>query len=249
MYRDSGMLSRYNIQWMSDDKFWLCAISFVRFSFVFSLAKWPLVRVQYPLVRSTSWVSGSLKWRHNGRYGVSNPQPHDCLLRRLFRRWSKKSLKLPVTGLCAGNSPVTGEFPAQMASNAENVPMWWRHHDDGNSSWYKQSAQCSKRVCIGIFVMAVCLRCLCYHIMSVASYRSCKSWGFVSITTVRSMVCACLQVHGYTIAWRPYSFSHYYPDSKVHGANMGPTWVLSAPDGPHVGPMDLTIRVYFNIVI
>ena len=26
------------------------------------------------------------------------------------------------------------------------------------------------------------------------------------------------------------------PDSKVHGANMGRTWVLSAPDGPHVGP-------------
>ena len=31
------------------------------------------------------------------------------------------------------------------------------------------------------------------------------------------------------------------PDSKVHGANMGPTWVLSAPDGPHVGPMKLAI--------
>ena len=31
-------------------------------------------------------------------------------------------------------------------------------------------------------------------------------------------------------------------DSKVHGANMGPTWVLSAPDGPHVGPMILAIR-------
>ena len=30
--------------------------------------------------------------------------------------------------------------------------------------------------------------------------------------------------------------------SKVHGANMGPTWVLSAPDGPHVGPMNLAIR-------
>ena len=24
-----------------------------------------------------------------------------------------------------------------------------------------------------------------------------------------------------------------YPESKVHGANMGPTWILSAPDGPH----------------
>ena len=34
-----------------------------------------------------------------------------------------------------------------------------------------------------------------------------------------------------------------YPDSKVHGANMGSTWVLSAPDGPHVGPMNLAIRV------
>ena len=32
------------------------------------------------------------------------------------------------------------------------------------------------------------------------------------------------------------------PDSKVHWANMGPTWVLSAPGGPHVGPMNLAIR-------
>ena len=24
-----------------------------------------------------------------------------------------------------------------------------------------------------------------------------------------------------------------HPDGKVHGANMEPTWVLSAPDGPH----------------
>ena len=33
------------------------------------------------------------------------------------------------------------------------------------------------------------------------------------------------------------------PDNKIHGANMGPTWVLSAPDGHHVGPMNLAIRV------
>ena len=41
----------------------------------------------------------------------------------------KKNIKLHVTGLCAGNSPVTGEFPAQMASNVENVSIWWRHHE------------------------------------------------------------------------------------------------------------------------
>ena len=32
------------------------------------------------------------------------------------------------------------------------------------------------------------------------------------------------------------------PDSNVHGANMWPTWVLSAPDEPHVSPMNLAIR-------
>ena len=53
----------------------------------------------------------------------------DCLLNRLFRRRSKKALKLRATGLCEGNSPVTGEFPAQRTSNAENVSIWWRHHE------------------------------------------------------------------------------------------------------------------------
>ena len=39
--------------------------------------------------------------------------------------------------------------------------------------------------------------------------------------------------------------SKNYPESKVHEANMGPTWVLSAPDGPNVGPMNLAIRVVY----
>ena len=41
---------------------------------------------------------------------------------------NEKKSKLRVTGLCV-DSLVTGEFPAQMASNAENVSIWWRHHD------------------------------------------------------------------------------------------------------------------------
>ena len=70
----------------------------------------------------------SLQWRHNGRDSVSNHQPHDCLLNRLFRRRSKKTSKLRVTGLCAGNSPGTGEFPAQMASCAKKISISWCHH-------------------------------------------------------------------------------------------------------------------------
>ena len=70
-----------------------------------------------------------LRWRHNERDCVSNRQPHDCLPKRLFRHKSKKTWKLRVFGLCEGNSPVTGEFPAQRASYAENVFICWRHHD------------------------------------------------------------------------------------------------------------------------
>ena len=64
----------------------------------------------------------ALHWRHHGRDGVSNHRRLYCLLNRLFRRKSKNTSKLRVTGLCEGNSPVTGEFPAQRTSNVKNVP-------------------------------------------------------------------------------------------------------------------------------
>ena len=45
----------------------------------------------------------------------------------------KENVKAPRhSPLCAGNTPVTGEFPAQMASNAENVSIWWPHHEEKN---------------------------------------------------------------------------------------------------------------------
>ena len=46
-----------------------------------------------------------LQWRHNDHDGVSNHQPHGCLFNHLFRRGSKKTPELRVTGLCVGNSP------------------------------------------------------------------------------------------------------------------------------------------------
>ena len=64
---------------------------------------------------------------HNERDGVSSDRRLDCLL-HFFSRRSKKTSKLRVTGLCEGNSMVTGEFPAQRASSAENVSIWWHHH-------------------------------------------------------------------------------------------------------------------------
>ena len=77
-------------QRVNDEKFWC---------FRCDLDKRPVV---YTLV----WCHyNTLQWRHNDHDGVSNHQPHGCLLNRLFRRKSKKTSKLRATGLCVGNSP------------------------------------------------------------------------------------------------------------------------------------------------
>ena len=65
----------------------------------------------------------ALQWRHNGHDGLSNHQPHPCLLNRLYRRISKKTSKLCVTGLCVRNSPVTGEFPHKWPVTRKIFPL------------------------------------------------------------------------------------------------------------------------------
>ena len=95
----------------------------------------------------------ALRWRHNERDSVWKHQPHNCLLDRLFRRRSKKTSKLRVTGLCAGNSPGAGEFPAQMASSAENVSIWWRHH--GLTEYPMCACRCVAQICYPATASAV----------------------------------------------------------------------------------------------
>ena len=102
-----------------NDRLYLSVYNIIRIGFWLTLI----------LVQSRTAAINILQWRQNGYDGVSNHQRRDCLLNRLFGHRSKKTSKLRITGLCARNSPVTGEFPAQMASNTENVSFWWRHHE------------------------------------------------------------------------------------------------------------------------
>ena len=81
-----------------------------------------------PVEQRIKWLP-PLQWRQNERDGVLYHRRLYCLLNRLFRHRSKKASKLRVTGLWVGDLTGTGEFPAQKASNAENVSIWWRHHD------------------------------------------------------------------------------------------------------------------------
>ena len=62
------------------------------------------------------------------------------------------------------------------------------------------------------------------------------SWTTVSCY----LICVNISNCSHTMYWTWYQWGrnehHVIPDSKVQGANMGPTWVLKDPDGPHVGP-------------
>ena len=102
-----------------------------------------------PLAADNNFVLRQpLRWRHNEPDSVSNHQPCDCLLKRLIRGRPKKTSKLRVTGLCAGNSPLTGEFPAQRASYAGNVSIWWHHHEQNWERHWKGPIRA--RVCLSV---------------------------------------------------------------------------------------------------
>ena len=80
---------------------------------------------------SAAHYTESLQWRYDERYGVSNHERLDYLLNYLFKYITMKTRKLCVTGLSEGNLLVTGGFPLQRASDAENASIWWHHHDRG----------------------------------------------------------------------------------------------------------------------
>ena len=67
---------------------------------------------------------------------------------------------------------------------------------------------------------------LCFLFRWVSEKKMLTHWSYIFLLLPHWLIKFCM-----------------YPDSKVYGANMGPTWVLSFPGGPHVGPMNLTIRI------
>ena len=104
----------------------------------------------------------TLRWRHNGRDGVSNHPPHDCLLNRFIQTQINENITAPRHWPLCGE--FTGEFPAQMASNAENVSISWRHHE----------LKFNNRTVVNGYALSPITRCVC----RVASL-SCPLWAIV----------------------------------------------------------------------
>ena len=70
------------------------------------------------ITMTSQWVGWRLKSPASGLF----TQP-------FIRAQIKENIKAPRHWPLCGNSPGTGEFPAQMASNSETVSIWWRHHE------------------------------------------------------------------------------------------------------------------------
>ena len=84
-----------------------------------------------------------------------------------------------------------------------------------------------------VFFAVIQTMVLKFHKKKDSSDTACSVLSFTPIGQIMSK---CHRCHCNSLLYRN------TPDNKVHGANMGPTWVLSAPDGRHVGPMNLAIR-------
>ena len=87
-------------------------------------------------------ICAPLHWRQNDHDGVSNHQPHGCLLNRLFRCRSKKTSKLRVTGLCAGNSPGPVNSPHKRPVTRKMFPfddviMLYEYSNQPKMTWWE----------------------------------------------------------------------------------------------------------------
>ena len=108
-------------------------------------------------------VLESSQWRHNNHNGVSNHQPHGCLLNCLFRHRSEKTSKLRVTGLCAWNSPGPVNSPHKGPVTRKMFPFddvimwqhgtWIRHWSYHLSQWwvFLEEIGCGAAECDGIY--------------------------------------------------------------------------------------------------
>ena len=174
-----------------------------------------------------------------GRDGVSNHLRLDGLVNLLFRRRSKKTSKLRVNGLCEENSPMTGEFPIQRASNAENASIWWRHHGEISKNNISNSIPCAAQTDLPAGVQLIgaryrpdpplaslCLAC-CVQIMTSSNENIFRVyWPFVRGihrspldsphkgqwrgTLMPSLICA------WTNGW---ANTRYVGDLRRHGAH------------------------------
>ena len=178
----------------------------------------------------------ALQWRHNEHDGVSKYQPHDCLFNRLFRRRSKKTSKFRVTGLCEGNSPVTGEFPAQRASNAEKFPF-----DDVimGSRWLENTIQIPPWDCFTSIIQDDIIIVSSHYSDVIISTMASQVTGVTIVCSSASL--GLVQIKEYTKALRHWPL---WMESTSNAENVSIWWCLHENGNLHMLWYSMTPWLY-----
>ena len=105
---------------------------------------WEMAVIYWKMIRSQNlWVlkaRTALQERHNESYSVLSHRHIECLLNRLFKRTSKKTSKLRVTGISEGNPSVTGKCFHR---------VWWCYFfvfTGGNAVYHNDNLRCHMRI-------------------------------------------------------------------------------------------------------
>ena len=162
--------------------------------------------------------SYALLWRNNERNGVSNHRRLHRLLNRLFGGKSKKTSKLRVTGLCEGNPPITGGFPSQRASTAENVSIWWRHHgqdvlyDIETASWmiWKGNINIFAFASIARLKRCICIMAIYVKKHKIYHFQRCLVYVMIPMPFLRNSVII------FATLWRIFARSHLWCIMNVY---------------------------------
>ena len=144
---------------------------------------------------------------YNGRECVSNHQPHDCLLNRLFRRrLIKKTSKLRVSGLCVGNSPVNS--PHKWPVTRKMFPF-----DDVIMGAWNALA-----LCLNIDNLWPEWHFICYNQLRGIFFRCyCFLFAIVVIAFLASRV---LKKHNYDSILIPWTYEHVHDKFEIINGHM-----------------------------
>ena len=135
---------------------------------------------------------------------------------------------------------------AYRASRSTCSPQW--HHSvaeaaGGARVWGTTGSRRNHLTCSGWWLTRVMSRQLLLHVVCIYStgYNS-RKYPCLPACTNDVSLCVSMfnwkQISHTSLSKMCFHYNfHSCPDSKVNAAHMGPTWVLSAPGGPHVSPM------------
>ena len=137
-----------------------------------------------------------------------------------------------ILALCEGISPVTGEFPSQ---HAQRRATWSLDvfFDLCLNKWLSKQSRCR-----WFEMPSHPLWCQWFQNVDEGNYSYHTATSFYQRFSINSHLTLWVLTRKQD--------KQLLPDSKVHGANMGPTWVLSAPGGPHVALMNLALWAYLT---